>query len=154
MHKYYDMNDLVDRLCNAAHRRDKTVTFLVGSPVSMPDFPGGRGVPGVSGMIDLIERQFEDDDARNEFKHYIKDASMNRYQRAFEFLQGRRGQDAANSVVRSAVWQALNLEKWPSHLPETLPAEASSAICGQLERTVDAWLLPKAADEFGRLLVT
>ena len=54
--KYYKSEDLIDRLCSAADSRDKAVTFLVGSPLTLPDHVGGHGVPGVSGMIDLIRR--------------------------------------------------------------------------------------------------
>ena len=55
---YYDLDDLVDRLSDVTIRRDKAVTFLVGSPLTTPDHPGGYGVPDVSGIIDLILSEF------------------------------------------------------------------------------------------------
>ena len=40
---YYESAALVDRLCNAAERKDRAVTFLVGSALSLPDRVGGHG---------------------------------------------------------------------------------------------------------------
>ena len=151
---YYESKDLVDRLCNMSNRSDRAVTFLIGSPLSMPDYAGGHGVPGVSGMIDLIRCEFEGSDAETEFDQSLEGESASRYQRAFEFLQGRRGQDVANRIVRTAVWQALNDNNWPSKLSKTSPEDASPDICEALENEVDAWGLPRAADILGNLLVT
>ena len=152
--KYYKLADLIDRLCSAADRKDRAVTFLVGSPLTLPDHVGGHGVPGVSGMVDLIRREFEGSDAETEFDQSLKGASANRYQRAFEFLHGRRGQDVANRIIRTAVWQALNANNWPAILPETSPHDADPAICEALEKEVGAWVLPRAVDSLGNLLVT
>ena len=152
--KYYESRDLVDRLCNISNGSDRAVTFLVGSPLSMPDGVRGPGVPGVSGMIDLIRCEFEGSDAETEFEQSLERASASRYQRAFEFLHGRRGQDVANRIVRTAVWQTLDTNNWPSKLPETLPEDADPDICKALEDEVDAWGLPRAADILGNLLVT
>ena len=153
-YKYYDSAALVDRLCNASDRRDRAVTFLVGSPLSLPDHVGGHGVPGVSGMIDLIRREFECSDAETEFDQSLKGEAANWYRRAFEFLHGRRGQDVVNRIVRAAVWQALDANNWPSCLPMKSPHDADSAICKTLEGEVDAWVLPRAVDLLGNLLVT
>ena len=57
--KYYILADLVDRLCNAADRKDRAVTFLAGSALTLPDHVGGHGVPGVSGMVDLVRAEFQ-----------------------------------------------------------------------------------------------
>ena len=143
--KYYESRDLVDRLCHISNRNDRAVTFLVGSPLSMPDYVGGHGVPGVSGMIDLIRCEFEGSAAETEFDQSLEGESASRYQRAFEFLHGRRGQDVANRIVRTAVWQALNANNWPSKLSKTLSEDADSDICKVLEDEVDAWVLPRAA---------
>ena len=151
---YYTPADLVDRLCNASQRGDRPVTFLVGSPLSLPDQEGGYGVPGVPGMIDLIRREFEGSDAEAEFDQSIAGESANRYQRAFAFLHGRRGQDIANRIVRTAVWQALDGNNWPSHLLKKSPRDADFATCQTLEAEVDAWVLPRTVDILGNLLVT
>ena len=151
---YHDSAALVDRLCNAAYRKDRAVTFLVGSALSLPDHVGGHGVPGVSGIVDLIRGEFKGSDAEAEFEQSLKEELANRYQRAFEFLHGRRGQDVANRIVRTAVWQALDASRWPSCLPETLPDDADYDICKTIEGEVDAWILPRAVDLLGNLLAT
>ena len=152
--KYYKSEDLIDRLCSAADSRDKAVTFLVGSPLTLPDHVGGHGVPGVSGMIDLIRREFEGSEAETEFDQSLQGESANRYQKAFEFLHGRRGQDVANRIVRTAVWQALDTRNWPSYLDEVSPQDADPSICQALEGEASAWVLPRAVDHLGNLLVT
>ena len=152
--KYYNSADLIDRLCSTADRQDRAVVFLVGSPLTVPDHKGGYGVPGVSGMVDLIRREFEGSDAESEFDQSLRGNPATRYQRAFEFLHGRRGQDVANRIVRTAVWQALDTNNWPAAHPMTSPRDADPAICSVLEREVNAWVLPRAVDLFGNLLVT
>lgn len=154
IYKYYESEDLVDRLCSVSNQHDKSVIFLVGSPLSLPDHVGGHGVPGVSGMIDIIRHEFKDTDAEAEFDKALEGDLTNRYRRAFEFLHGRRGQDAANKIVRAAVWQALDAKNWPHHLPPTSPQDANSAICQALQDDADAWALPNAVDLLGNLLVT
>ena len=149
--KYYESVDLVDRLSNSA-MRDRAVTFLVGSPLSLPDYKGGHGVPGVSGMIDLIRREFLT--SETEFDQILKGKLADQYRKAFEFLHGRRGQDYVNRVVRAAVWQALDLKEWPSHLPVTSSDDVDAATCKALEKEIDTWVLPQAVDSFGNLLVT
>ena len=150
--KYYESTDLVDRFCNSA-RNDRAITFLVGSPLSFPDYEGGHGVPGVSGMIDLIRREFPDM-SKSDFDQILEGGFADKYRKAFEFLRGRRGQDDVNRVVRAAVWQALDIRKWPSHLPAKSPYDADADTCKILEKEVDAWVLPQSVDIFGNLLVT
>ena len=105
-------------------------------------------------MVELIRREFKGSDAETEFNQNLKGEAAHRYQKAFEFLHGRRGQDVANRIVRTAVWQALDANNWPSRLPETFPDGADSAICKALESEVGAWVLPRAVDHFGSLLAT
>lgn len=150
---FYQPADLVDRLCHAANRPDRTVTFLVGSPISAPDHVGGHGVPGVGAMVDLIRDEFQGSNAEAELNQSLLD-SDNQYQTAFEFLHAKRGQDAVNGIVRASVWRALNARNWPSFLPDTTPDEADSVTCSALERECDAWILPAAADSLAELLVT
>ena len=38
--RYFDSTALIDRLCHASDS-DRNVTFLVGSPISVPDYVGG-----------------------------------------------------------------------------------------------------------------
>lgn len=151
---YYDSDDLIDRLSNVAFRKDRSVTFLVGSPLTAPDHLGGHGVPGISGMIDLIRRELSGSAAHTELDHRLCGSPANRYQQAFAFLHGRRGQDAVKRVVRTAVWHAIDIKSWPPHLPQTLPENADSDVCIALEKEPSAWASPSSVDHFGDLLVT
>lgn len=150
---YYTPSDLIARLRHAAVRRDRTVTFLVGSPISAPDHIGGHGVPGIAGMVELIRDEFHGTDVERELDENLRD-SVNPYQTAFEFLHAKRGQDAVNRIVRTSVWRTLDARNWPSSLPDTTPDEADPATCRTLELDCDAWILPPAVDSFGELLVT
>ena len=152
--RYYTSADLVDRLTHVATENDRAVTFLVGSPLSVPDYVGGHGVPGVADMVDLIRREFKNTHAAIEFDQILHEDPSSRYRRAFEFLHGRRGPNVVNRIVRTAVWQALNTKYWPSHLQTRSPREADSPTCAELERHVTAWMLPRAVDLLGKLLVT
>ena len=152
-HTYYESRALVDLLCNASDS-ERNIIFLAGSALSVPDYVGGHGVPGVSGMMDLIRREFEGTQAETEYVQNVTGCSADGYRRAFEFLHGHRGQDAANQVVRKAVWQALDTKNWPPGLAEVLPQDADDAICKTLEKAVDAWILPRAVDALGNLLAT
>lgn len=154
VYKYYSSADLVDRLCNASDRKDKSITFLVGSALTLPDHVGGHGVPGVSGMIDLIRREFDDSGSQSDFENALRENPTDQYPKAFEFLHGRRGQDAANRIVKTAVWQALDAGQWPSNLPPVSPDDADPATCRALEKNIRAWRLPRAVNIFGNLLVT
>ena len=125
-------------------------------PSLFPDHKGGHGVPRVDGIVELIRREFEGSDAVLEFDKQVKEESENRYQKAFEFLHGRRGQDAANRIIRTAVWQAMDLKNWPSSLPRSkaTPGRADPEMCTALENEPNAWMLPRAVDLLGSLLVT
>ena len=105
-------------------------------------------------MVELIRHEFEGTSAERDFDQSLEGESKNRYRRAFEFLHGRRGQDVANRIVRTAVWQALDANNWPSFLPTAQPKDADSATCKALEGETSAWILPHAVDHFGNLLVT
>lgn len=150
---YHESSALVERLHNASDR-GRPVMFLVGSPLSYPDHVGGHGVPGVSGMIELIRKEFEGTEAEAEFNREVRGASTDQYRAAFNFLQGRRPQDDINGIVRSAVWQALDGAGWPPHMPEVSAREADDVTCGELEKKASAWVLPRAVDTLGNLLVS
>ena len=152
---YYRQIDLQNRLVNASENRDRAVVFMVGSAISLPDHEGGHGVEGVDGIVELVRREFEGSDALLEFDKQVNEESENRYQKAFEFLHGRRGQDAANGIIRTAVWQAIDLQNWPSSLPssKTTPLQVDPEICTALENEPNAWILPRAVDLLGSLLV-
>jgi hypothetical protein len=70
-----------------AHKRP--VAFVVGSALSAPDrdVPGSRGVPDVSGMIERIEKVFDDDaDVSAALKTRLLGNPTQRYSTAMRFL--------------------------------------------------------------------
>jgi hypothetical protein len=97
----YDEAALLERLTTGVQRSNQPVIFLVGSGLTAPISDGGAGVPGVRGVIELIKAEF-DATQQSELEKQIRD-SANPYQSAFSFLLGRRGQQAANQIIRQAV---------------------------------------------------
>src|SRR5579864_3373029 len=90
---FYDKSALLERLTHGIKGRNTEVVFLVGAPFSAPRKPGEAGVPGADGVIDLIRAEFQTDPAQlNALEEDILRAGDKRYQAAFTFLQGRRGQ--------------------------------------------------------------
>lgn len=151
---FFDSADLIDRLCSVSSTKDRRIILLVGSALSLPDEGSSYGVPGVSAMVELVCRELgPNSEAVSELRRRLGEDPANRYRRAFEFLLGRRGQDAVNRVVRTAVWRALDLRKWPTNIPKSTPEDADEGICKALESDVDAWVLPRAMELLGRLLV-
>ena len=153
---YFQSKDLVDRLASASNSKDRSVTFLLGSAISLPDHEGGHGVPGISGIIDIIRNEFEGTNAVQNFDTLLSTEGVNKYQKAFQFLQGRRGQDTVNEIVRTAVWNALDVAKWRGTDPsaELSPHSADLDVCQSLEEDTGVWKLPHAVEQFGKLIVT
>ena len=104
-------------------------------------------------MIDLIRDELSATSPDDALYQEITNDPANRYRKAFEYLQATRGHEAVSRVVRTAVWKAIDIAKWPSHIPPSSAANADSNICESIERCVDAWVLPSAVDILGRLLV-
>ncbi len=105
----YDEAALLERLSNGLKKYGKEVVFLLGAPMSAPLELGLPGVPGVEGIVNLIRAEFAEDASQLEaFERFLEAGGKKRYQSAFVFLQGRRGQPVANAIVRRAVMAARN----------------------------------------------
>lgn len=150
---FFETKALVDRLCDAAISRKKSVTFLVGSPLSKPTHNGEHGVPGTSEIVNLIREEFNDSEVLREFDEYVSVGNSSQYQKAFEFLNGRRGQDTANKVIRKAIWQAIDSENWPHELSKVSAEDADRTVCRRLEDLKSAWKIPTAMEIFSKLIV-
>src|SRR4051812_7472015 len=100
----YDYEALLERLTVGVLRGDRPVLFLTGSALSAPT-AAIPGVPGIDGVIDLIRGEFEDPGQLVAFQDALN-SNPNRYQAAFSFLLGRRGQQAVNEIIKRAVWKA------------------------------------------------
>jgi hypothetical protein len=149
---FYDEQALLDRLSKGIKKRSQEVVFLVGSPLSSPIPPAVLGVPGVDGVIDLIRREFDDDrEELSALETALQSAGPSRYQEAFHFLQGRRGQQTANEIIRGAVCAArtdsLKFVTTASSNQSSLDDE-----CRRLEYDVSNWALTPGIEHLGKLL--
>src|ERR1700676_2665051 len=103
--EYYDSVALLERLTAGIKRANQRAVFLVGSALTSPADHSMPGVPGVDGVIEIIRKEFDGTDKIVDFDKSLA-GQENRYQTAFTFLLGRRGQQAANEVIKRAVWKA------------------------------------------------
>jgi hypothetical protein len=141
---FHDEGALLDRLSKGLKRRSQEVVFLVGAPLCQP------GVPGVEGVIDLIRNEFADDDQGvSAFNSRIEQARGNRYQEAFVFLQGRRGPQTANEIIRKAVFAARTT---PTTFVDANQSLADDE-CRRLEHDISNWSLPPGVESLGGLIV-
>lgn len=147
---YYDESALLERLTVGLKRSDRPVVFLLGSPLAAPLNPQLSGVPLVDGVIDLIRQEFLDPDQRTSFEQAVTTAP-NPYQAAFTFLLGRRGPDAANEVIRRAVWAARKpiFGSASVYSPSNATSEES---CKSLDTDYDGWAIQPGAEALGRLI--
>jgi hypothetical protein len=149
----YDETALVERLSAGVKRADQPAIFLFGSALTAPQQPELPGVPNVEGVIELIRHEFKDSlDQAQQFEMAISSAD-NRYQAGFLFLLGRRGQQAANEVIKRAVWKARK-PVFPSDIPSSyLPSTSTSdESCRALDTDYDGWLLTPGVEAIGRLI--
>lgn len=145
---FYDSAALLERLSNGLKRRNQEVVFLVGSPLSAPTLSGAQGVPGVEGVIALIRREFEGDAPQlAAFNESLR--GSNPYQSAFAFLQGRRGQFAANEIVRNAVVLARTSPPMPGIHGGNWTA--IDEACRQMEFDNAGWFLSPGMEALGKL---
>lgn len=149
--KYLDESVLIERLTNGLSGRNQEVVFLVGSPLSAPypnSDPNAHGVPDVEGMIGLIRHVFKDDASQmGALVSQLNRSKERRYQAAFQFLLERRGPQAANDIIRSAVLAARTV---PSGEQPQLEADTLRLY----EESIDDWALSPGIESLGRLLAT
>ena len=110
------------------------------------------GVPGVEGVIDIIRNEFEGTDQVCEFDKSLAEHE-NRYQAAFTFLLGRRGQQAANEVIKRAVWKARKPLIASEGVRTFSPtASTTDEACQSLDSDYEGWVLPRGLTSLGGLL--
>jgi tetratricopeptide (TPR) repeat protein len=149
--QFHDESALLDRLSNGLTRRPQEVVFLVGAPLSSPMSLGSPGVPGVEGMIDLIRSEFcANPDEATALERELGRSDQRKYQAAFSFLQGRRGQQTANEIVCRAVIAALNSDAAAPAIDFNDQAAAES-ICRTLQADVPRWHLNPGTAALGKL---
>jgi tetratricopeptide (TPR) repeat protein len=148
----YDEAALLERLTTGVQRSKQPVIFLVGSGLTAPIREGGAGVPGVRGVIELIKAEFNPDQ-QTELEKQICE-SANPYQAAFSFLLGRRGQQAANHVIRQAVWQARSVVSTKLANSFSLLGNTPDDVCRSLDTDLDGWSLTPGVEAIGGLIAT
>lgn len=150
---FYDESALLERLSRGLKKRSQEVVFLVGAPLSSPSAPGSPGVPGVDGIIELIRAEFSDDESQLfALNKTLEAAGHKKYQAAFQFLIGRRGQQTANEIVRKAVLAA--------RVPEMIFGDQGTEPQGVIDETwrlmdqdSSGWILNPGTENLGKLVV-
>lgn len=130
-----DLQALLDRLTPGRPDRLGKTIFLVGSALGAP------GVPGVSGMVQLVLDHLAKESLDSRKLREKLTGTTEDYQTAFSELNLRCGPDAVNLVVRQAVGQAYR------QIPERLDDRA----CEELEEDLQGWTLTPAAEALGRI---
>lgn len=147
--EWLDSDDFYSALTAKVVGGERPVTFLVGSALSLPDDRELRlGVPGVSGMLDLV---------RDELRRVGKEkeiSPLTSYQEAFRQLKNILGPEAPNRVIQRAVlmsrWQKPNAvdfnEFWK--LSQSTDYQISLERCSQ---TSNGWHVSNATKSVARL---
>ena len=148
----YDEAALFERLTAGVQRADRPVVFLVGSAITAPYNGNVHGVPGVDGIIELTRNEFDDPAQRSEFEKAIS-SSDSRYQAAFLFLLGRRGQQAANEIIKRAVWKARK-PVFATGTPGAYSPSVTTSdeFCRIFDSDYEGWLLSPGASAIGHLV--
>lgn len=144
MHKFFDQDDLLDRLLHAQQVKRKKIVFVLGSPLTAPHGTSS-GVSGVEDIVNSVRAEFANDkNASSKLDHLLASDTQHPYQSAFEFLIGRRGQTEANQLIRRAVLKAR----------KSIVAGAESggdSALERLEKDVDGWALPNGVKALGEI---
>jgi tetratricopeptide (TPR) repeat protein len=145
----FDEAALISRLSTALNRRPQQVICIIGSPLTSPLEHGAPGVPGVEGIIQMIRDEFSDAEPdRSAFESAVGAAAGRRYQAAFRYLQGTRGQGVANEIIRRAVLCARTNQTLG------LTPQAGDGECRLLEADRENWHLNPGILALGRLIST
>jgi hypothetical protein len=127
----------VEELLNAAEAAPQPISVLFGSPLS---WDANGGVPGVSGIIEIIREEIRAHPKVNGASFDRKVANLSgpdAYQAAMSWVQANLTQDAVNTVIRKAVLRARS----PS-APTSFEGDGDSAH----------WHLPAGMQHLAELL--
>jgi tetratricopeptide (TPR) repeat protein len=129
-----------EALISAILQGRREISFLVGSPLSMPDYPKGPGVPSVQGVLDIILEHVRNNNLEEDYKKYIADYSGGQgYQKAFAFLLSWLGQEHINKVVEMAVLRARVTKEKPLNILNP-------------DLDVEGWYLPRGIRALGDII--
>jgi hypothetical protein len=148
--QFYDKDALLDRLSDGVNESGKEVVFVVGSPITAPYGTSDFGVANVQAVVELIRDQFTGKPNRLSVLDAELTKSDNRYQAAFKFLSGARGQDAANKIVKQAVAGALIAK--PDQDWKDVICKLSDDQIADLDKDFGCWHLSPGAYALGQLI--
>ncbi len=144
---------LVERLTDGILSPRQHVTMVLGSAISAPTAASGPGVFGAAKIVDYIEERYFKG-REEEFRSYLLSES-NKYIAAFDVLIPRRGQNAANSVVRAAVWNArLFHQALGASPPYQIDDNTDDQTLAAFEADRDSWHITPALSAIGALATT
>lgn len=151
----FKSEDLLARLLDLTSKGQRPIVFVLGSALSKPVDRNSGGVPGVDGMIRLVEAALGEG-----LEQQPGWSSVEKYQQAFAKLAGQKHSEGVQRVVRQAVLQARRR-------PHSLDGKAlkgNDAACEALEEDPEWWIpdgllaVGKLAacfpEVYGRTLVT
>jgi len=145
---FYDEDALITRLVHTRQKSNRRVVFLVGSAITAPTRTHG-GVPTSEQLVEQIRTLFQDDkNSVQRLEQELAESGGATYQTAFRFLIGRRGLDAANRLIKTAVLAALQ-SSVRDGLGENIPTDDTLK---SLEEEPSNWTLNPSTRALGLLV--
>lgn len=144
---FFDQSALIDRLTSGVQEAGKEIVFVVGAALTAPTATTA-GVADVSAITEMIRDVFSGKQAQLDELDRLLLNSENRYQAAFRFLQGRRGQDGANRIIRQAVWRARLSAPVASDKLTKIPEDELR----QIDEDTQSWSLSPGVEALGELI--
>ncbi|WP_081329250.1 SIR2 family protein [Pseudomonas fluorescens] len=141
--KFHGADVLLERVIHAS----REVVFFFGSALTIPEEEGKPGVPSVNGVVSLIEEELASSpDAFGPVQELVAQRKYGEaYRLAFSQLHAFRGQDAANRIIRRAVFKARKKH-------QTVPDLDDLKICEALDKDVSGWNVRHSLRALGMLL--
>src|SRR5690242_8615927 len=92
----FDSDALLNRI--AEECRERPIMFVLGSPLTSPEFADAPGVPGVNGIIALVRERLR---SVYDLDLLVGGPSIDRYHQALEILKANR--EDPTKLIRRAV---------------------------------------------------
>lgn len=130
----------------------RTLALLIGSGVALPH-KGDPGIPGPNQIVDLIRKEFDSGEELDKFNEKVESlGASNLYQSAMAALIEYRGQDNVNTIIRTAVCQALN-KRGKTHPHFSIVQNIGDfQKCINFEKNVHLWHLNPGVKALGEIL--
>lgn len=134
-------------LLSAIKNSDNDIALLIGSALSTPDSSGSKGIPNVSGVLDIIKDVVKSKDLELEYDEEMVGLNDNeRYQKSFSFLADYTSQNTINEVIRKAV------------LHSTVDSKDVDVTdieqLKNLQENFEKWVIPQATASLSKILST